>query len=113
MKHDTYSGYIEGASSGRLELPQQALLTAWDCLVSYQDDLVLIGGLAIRQLTHPPKGGLPGPVTLDVDFGISIAASGGQYSSIRDTLSGHGFKWDGKRFKRAVCVTLALELLKV
>lgn len=102
MKHDTYSGYADGSGSDRLELPQQTLLTAWDCLVSYQDDLVLIGGLAIRHLTHPPKGGQPGPVTLDVDFGINIAASGGQYASIRDNLSAHGFQWNGKRFKKAV-----------
>lgn len=97
MKHDTFAAY----STGNLELPQKALLTAWDCLAQYQADLVLIGGLAIRHLTTPPKEGMPGPVTLDVDFGISIAASGGQYASIQDTLSGHGFQWDGKRFRRS------------
>ena len=97
MKHDTFAGY----PADSLELPQRALLTAWDCLVRYQEDLVLVGGLAIRHLTSPPRDGMPGPVTLDVDFGISIAASGGQYASIKDTLSGHGFRWDGKRFMRS------------
>ena len=90
MKHDTldqYSGYD-------LQLPEMALLTAWDCLAPFQEDLVLVGGLAVKALTHPPEGGLPGPVTLDVDFGINIAASAGMYGSIRETLSGHGFKWD-------------------
>lgn len=97
MKPDTFLGYPPGS----LALPEQALLTAWDCLTHFRDDLVLIGGLAIRYLTIPPKEGMPGPVTLDVDFGINIAASGGQYSSIRETLSSHGFVWTGQRFKRA------------
>jgi hypothetical protein len=35
-----------------------------------------------------------------VDFGISIAASNGMYGSIRDTLAGHGFRWEEKRFVR-------------
>jgi hypothetical protein len=98
MKHGTYDQYL----GTDLQLPQRALLTAWDCLAAYQDDLVLVGGLAIKHLTHPPEEGLPGPVTLDVDFGIKIAASGGMYGSIRDTLGGHGFVWqaDNKRFAR-------------
>jgi hypothetical protein len=98
MKHDTFDKYAQSD----LGLPQQALLTAWDCLAAYQQDLVLVGGLAIKHLTHPPDEGMPGPVTLDVDFGIKIAASGGMYGSIRDTLGGHGFDWqaDKKRFAR-------------
>jgi hypothetical protein len=96
MKPDTFLGY----PSDSLLLPEQVLLTAWDCLTRFHDDLVLIGGLAIRYLTTAPKEGIPGPVTLDVDFGINIAASGGQYSSIRETLSSHGFVWTGQRFKR-------------
>jgi hypothetical protein len=45
---------------------------------------------------------MPGPVTLDVDFGISIGASGGSYGSIRNTLAAHDFVWntDLKRFVR-------------
>lgn len=98
MKHDTFEAYQQAD----LELPQRALLTAWDCLAIYQADLVLVGGLAIKHLTHPPGEGMAGPVTLDVDFGISIGASGGSYGSIRDTLAAHGFKWndDMKRFVR-------------
>lgn len=96
MKHDTFEKY----PADSLELPAQALLTIWDCLADYRDDLVLIGGLAIRHLTHPPKKGMPGPVTLDVDFGISIGASGGSYAGMRDILSGHGFKWAENRFVR-------------
>lgn len=98
MKHDTFEKYAHSD----LSLPQQALLTAWDCLAAYREDLVLVGGLAIKALTHPPAEGMPGPVTLDVDFGIKIAASGGMYGSIRETLAGHGFKWlaEKKRFAR-------------
>jgi hypothetical protein len=98
MKYGTYEQYTKED----LGLPQRALLTAWDCLAAYQEDLVLVGGLAIKHLTHPPEEGMPGPVTLDVDFGISIGASGGSYGSIRDTLAAHDFIWHGdlKRFVR-------------
>jgi hypothetical protein len=98
MKHDTFEKYAKSD----LHLPQQALLTAWDCLTAYREDLVLVGGLAIKHLTHSPAEGMPGPVTLDVDFGISIGASGGSYGSIRETLSAHGFRWnfEMKRFVR-------------
>jgi hypothetical protein len=96
MKHDTFGKYL----SYDLELPTQALLTTWDCLPDYRDDLVLVGGLAVRYLTKPPAEGLPGPVTLDVDFGVSIAADGGAYPGIRENLSAHGFQWVKGRFTR-------------
>jgi len=96
MKHDTFDKYPPGG----LDLAQQALLTTWDCLSDYREDLVLVGGLAVRLLTHRADEGLPDAVTIDVDFGISIGASGGMYGSIKQTLSGHGFRWDGNRFSR-------------
>lgn len=98
MKHETYEKYL----AHDVELPQRALLTAWDCLSNYHTDLVLAGGLAIKFLTHPPEGSLPGPVTLDVDFCIHITATSGQYGNIKTTLSGHGFDWDTamRRFVR-------------
>lgn len=96
MKHDTFDKYPQEA----MDLPQKALLTTWDCLAAYREELVLVGGLAVRHLTNPPKEGMPGPVTLDVDFGISIAAGGDIYGSIRETLSAHDFKWEEKRFVR-------------
>ena len=55
MKHDIFSKY----PADSLELPQRALLTAWDCLSAFRNDLVLIGGLAVRHLTRPPKAGVP------------------------------------------------------
>jgi len=96
MKHDTFDKY----PADSLELPTQALLTTWDCLPDYRDDLVLVGGLAVRYLTRPPAEGSPGPVTLDVDFGVSLAADGGAYPGLREGLSGHGFEWIKGRFTR-------------
>lgn len=96
MKHDTFDKY----PPDKLDLPQQALLTIWDCLPEIRHDLVLVGGLAVRYLTKPPTRGIPGAVTLDVDFGINLAADGGSYPGIRENLSGHGFKWEKGRFVR-------------
>ena len=96
MKHDTYEKYL----ACDIDLAQRALLTTWDCLGAYQADLALVGGLAIKFLTKPPTDGMPGPVTLDVDFGISIGAESGMYGTIRETLSAHGFNWSNNRFVR-------------
>ena len=96
VKHDTFDKY----PADSLDLSTQALLTTWDCLPEFRDVLVLVGGLAVRFLTKPPVEGQPGPVTLDVDFGVSIAAEGGAYPGIRENLSGHGFIWANGRFTR-------------
>jgi hypothetical protein len=96
MKHDTYDKY----PADSLDLPERALLTVWDCLAAYRDDLVLVGGLAIKHLTRAPRVGQPGPVTQDVDFGISLAAESGMYGSLRETLAAHGFQWVKSRFLR-------------
>jgi hypothetical protein len=79
---------------------QAALLTAWGSLERYHDDLVLVGGLAVHYLTKRNVAGLPGAVTMDVDFGISLAASAGQYGTIKTDLSGLGFKTEGTRLVR-------------
>jgi hypothetical protein len=75
---------------------EAALLTAWASLERFQDDLVLVGGLAIKYLTKSGASLLPGPVTMDVDFGVTLAAAGGQYGSMADDLTGQGFKRDEK-----------------
>ena len=72
---------------------EAAFLTAWSSLGRFHDELVLVGGLAVKYLTKP-GGGLPGSVTMDVDFGITLAAEGGQYGTIADDLAGQGFKRD-------------------
>lgn len=56
---------------------EAALLTAWRSLERYQDDLVLVGGLAVHYLTRRDASHLPGAVTMDVDFGITLGTSGG------------------------------------
>ena len=79
---------------------EAALLTAWRSLERYHDDLVLVGGLAVHYLTRRDIAGLPGAVTLDVDFGIRLAACGGQYATIKTDLAGLGFVSEGNRLMR-------------
>lgn len=82
---------------------EAALLTAWACLHRYHAELALVGGLAVKYLTKPGTGLLPGPVTMDVDFGVSLAAEGGQYGTMADDLSGQGFRKDERgRYVRQV-----------
>ena len=83
-----------------LESAEAALITAWRSLERYQDDLVLIGGLAVHYLTRRDIAGLPGTVTLDVDLGIALGASGGQYGTIKTDLAGLGFAAEGNRLVR-------------
>jgi hypothetical protein len=73
---------------------EAALLTAWASLSRYQDNLVLVGGLAVKYLTKPGASLLPGPVTMDVDLGVTLATEGGQYGTIADDLTGQGFRRD-------------------
>ncbi len=76
---------------------EAALLTAWASLERFHEDLVLVGGLAVKYLTKQGGGLLPGPVTMDVDLGVTLAAeAGGQYGSMADDLTGQGFKCDEK-----------------
>jgi hypothetical protein len=77
-----------------LDAAEAALLTAWATLHRYHENLVLVGGLAVKYLTRPGTGLLPGPVTMDVDFGITLGAEGGQYGTIADDLTGQGFERD-------------------
>jgi hypothetical protein len=79
---------------------EAALLTAWPSLVRYHDDIVLVGGLAIHYLTRRDTSGLPGAVTIDVDFAISLGASGGQYGTIKSDLQGLGFVSESGRLVR-------------
>jgi hypothetical protein len=83
-----------------LPTAEAALLTVWRTLERYQSDLVLVGGLAVHYLTRRNVPGLPGAVTMDVDFGITLGASGGQYGTIQSDLSGLGFKTENRRLGR-------------
>ena len=95
-KFGTFGDYPKNS----LTSAEKALLTAWRSLERYHDDLVLVGGLAVHYLTKRNMAGLPGTVTMDVDFGISMAASGDQYGTIKTDLAGLDFKSDGNRLVR-------------
>jgi hypothetical protein len=95
-KFETFDEYPAGC----LASAEAVLLTTWRSLERYQDDLVLVGGLAVHCLTKRNVVGLPGAVTMDVDFGISLGASGGQYGTIKSDLAGLGFKSEGNRLVR-------------
>jgi hypothetical protein len=74
---------------------EATLLTAWASLERFHNELVLVGGLAVKYLTKHRAGLLPGPVTMDVDLGVTLGAeTGGQYGTIADDLTGQGFKRD-------------------
>lgn len=98
MKFERYDKYLAADTS----LPPRALLTTWEALADFHDDLVLVGGLAVRYLTQPPLAGHPGPVTLDVDFGVSLAVDRGLGPTLRQTLHEQDFRWDARdrRFAR-------------
>jgi hypothetical protein len=79
---------------------EAALLTAWRSLERYHGDLVLVGGLAVHYLTKKEATRLPGAVTMDVDLGITLGASGGQYGTIKSDLAGLGFGTEENRLVR-------------
>ena len=54
----------------------------------------------MHYLTRRDVPGLPGAVTLDVDLGITLGASGGQYGTIKTNLGGLGFVSEGNRLVR-------------
>jgi len=80
---------------------EAALITVWSSLNRYHNDLVLVGGLAVRLLSSESRDGLPSPVTGDVDLGITLGATGGQYGTISSDLQGQGFSFSNGRFARA------------
>lgn len=89
-KFASFAGYPKRSLAGA----EAALLTAWASLSRYHDHLVLVGGLAVKYLTKPGAGLLPGPVTMNVDLGVTLAAEGGQFGTIADDLTGQGFTRD-------------------
>jgi len=113
MKHETHAQYDPSAFDRSLS----ALLTIWPGLHTYHQDLVLIGGLVPRFLCNPPvgKGRLPGPVTLDVDLGIALGASAGQYGSLSSDLRGQGFSpsetYPGRFLRRIGSFTVYVDFL--
>jgi hypothetical protein len=97
-KHETFTDYPPRS----LAAAESALLTIWPTLSRYHDDLVLVGGLAVHYLTKREEGHWPGAVTMDVDFGISLATEGGQYGTVQSDLSGLGFQPESTHSNRLV-----------
>lgn len=88
------------ASSMFSLLNRHTQFSAWRSLERYHDDLVLVGGLAVHYPTRRDATHLPGAVTMDVDFGITLGASGGQYGTIKAGLGGLGFRVEENRLVR-------------
>ncbi|MEN8775105.1 MAG: hypothetical protein ABF379_16935 [Akkermansiaceae bacterium] len=90
MKYDTYHAYDPRATSQSLP----TFLTIWPALGRYHDDLVLLGGLVPTCICKHPESAeaLPRPATLDVDLGIALGASAGQYGTLSSDLSAQGFR---------------------
>lgn len=93
MKYDTYSTYDPRATSQSLP----TFLTIWPALGRHHDDLVLLGGLVPICICKHPEGedSLPRPATLDVDLGIALGASAGQYGTLSSDLHAQGFRATG------------------
>lgn len=77
-----------------IALAESAFISVWASLGSFHEDLVLVGGLVPKYLCREKTttANLPLPATLDVDIGIALAASAGQYGSISMDLAGQGFR---------------------
>lgn len=97
-KHGTFAEY----PSRSLAASETALLTIWPTLHRYHGDLVLVGGLAVHYLTRRGPSHWPGAVTMDVDLGIALGATGGQYGTVGSDLAGLGFKRDPEMRERLV-----------
>src|SRR5438067_13040948 len=94
----TKFGTFQDYPNDSVPVAEATLLTAWRTLARYHDDLVLVGGLAVHYLTQRDLPSLPGAVTMDVDFAITLGASGGQYGTIKSDLEGLGFVYEHNRF---------------
>jgi hypothetical protein len=108
VKYETYSQY----DPHRTALAESALLTVWSGLGNWRDELVLVGGLVPKYLCGDCTSAreLPRPATLDVDFGIALAADGGMYGSLEWDLSAKGFVQSKNAPSRYVKVTDLVEI---
>jgi len=93
MKFSSASDY----RSENTRLSESALLSLWAKLGDFQDDIVLFGGLVSRYICRPSADGLE-PNTLDVDFGIALAAGGNMYSPLSKRLANEDFLRENGRF---------------
>lgn len=98
MKYETYGEYDPRA----VAQTHPAFLTVWSALGSYHDDLVLLGGLVPQYICKHPTDStaLPRPATLDVDFGVALGATAGQYGTLSSDLRAQGFRPSEKQHGR-------------
>ena len=82
MKHEHYGDYT-AQDTLRSE---SALLTVWAVLREFREDLVLVGGLVPRYLCKQLAGEMQA-VTMDVDLGVSLGLSSGQYETTTTRLT--------------------------
>src|SRR5260370_13120516 len=93
MKFSSASDY----RSENTRLSESALLSLWAKVGDFKDDIVLVGGLVPGYICRPSVDGLE-PNTLDVDFGIALAAGGNMYSPLSERLANEGFLRENGRF---------------
>jgi len=111
-----FASYAEYDPKG-IALSIPALLTVWAGIQRFSDELVVVGGLVPHFICRDPGSStrLPRPATLDVDIGIALGASSGQYGSLSADLQGQGFRPSKdfeSRFERVVGpFTLYLDFL--
>ena len=96
MKKEHYQDYTPEDTSRA----ESALLTAWAILRDLTEDLVLIGGLVPRYICK--KTAELNAVTIEVNLGVSLGLSSGQYETTRNRMEGSGFKWVDKRFVKTI-----------
>lgn len=93
---------------------EAALVTAWSSLENFHRDLVVVGGLAIYFHTCNKVAPIYRPTpTLDVDFGITLAADAGMAAPAGWALSAAGFKEDenGRIFRQSEHGKLFIDFL--
>ena len=88
-----FASYAEFDPKG-IVLSVPALLTVWAGIQRFSEELVLVGGLVPHFICRHPESDtqLPRPATLDVDIGIALGASSGQYGSPGADLQAEGFR---------------------
>jgi hypothetical protein len=96
MKYTGYGDYHPDDTARS----ESALLTIWPRLADFHDDLVLIGGLVPRYICRPRTEDALQPHSLDVDFGIALAAGGTTYAPLSQRLTNEGFEWKRSRFEK-------------
>ncbi|MDB6077684.1 MAG: hypothetical protein JWO82_1431, partial [Akkermansiaceae bacterium] len=103
-KPRTYAEY----DPNRVALAESALLTLWNSLGEFHNEIVLVGGLVPKYLCAEVKGPqeIPRPSTLDVDVGIAVTADRAHAQSLYHRLKEQGFEWsadeDSNRFVKTL-----------